>query len=413
MKIALINYYSRMLEYPNRYTLPTMRLAEYLISSGYNVDLVPIDLNKYDKFDYSKLANKYDLIGFSNYSWVEHAVLYGDKKIKELDKDVEIVIGGAQTEVLNINDYDKEYFILGEGEKALKNLCEHIFNGTNDEEFFEKNRNIFDKEHTNRSKVEEHIEIHNPLFTNIDVPYEDRKFLWYETCRGCAFKCGYCGHRTRENVEYIDLNIVKQEIKNIGDKGFEEVFVIDPNFAGTKERAKKVISYFNEYAKDTKIGLYFRPEFLDDEMIEKLSKANLTEIRIGIQTTNPNVPKWLRSNNLTSINNQLPKLSENGINWRGELIVGLPGDNFKGLKESMEFVENLKPSTYFCYPLTAIPNTPLYKIKDKTTENYWFKSDEKGKVIETNSCSKEELIEMQEYANIKTNNYNKKLVRKI
>lgn len=54
MKIALINIYSRLDEYQSRYSLATMRLAEYLMSFGYKVDLIPVDINRYIETDFEE-----------------------------------------------------------------------------------------------------------------------------------------------------------------------------------------------------------------------------------------------------------------------------------------------------------------------------------------------------------------------
>ncbi len=410
MKVALISFYSRQIEYPNRYSLSVLRLAEYLKSYEINVDIIPIDLKEYENFDvYNVINNNYDLVGISNFSWVNHATIDIDKKLKEINPNLEIVIGGPEVEVMDINQFDKEYFIIGEGEEALKRLCDYIKDGKKDKNFFNNNINIFNKENVYHEKVEDAIQIKNPLFTNTYI--DDRDFLWYETCRGCAYNCGYCGHKTRHKVAYIPLDIVEQEIKNIGRLGFKQIFVIDPNFAGSKKRAKVVLSYFNKYAPNTKIGLYFRPEFIDSEMIELLKNANISQIRIGIQTTNINVPQWLRSNNMYSVINELPKLSENNIPWRAELITGLPGDDFEGLKNSIDFVCSLNPTEFYSYHLTIIPNTPLYNLKDNFSNNLWITTDEANRAYECSSYSHEELLEMLEYAKEKEEEYNLKEIK--
>lgn len=413
MRIALLNFYTRIEEYPNRYSLPTLRLGEYLSSFGYNVDLIPIDLNNFINVDYSSIAQSYDLVGLSDYSWVANAVKYVSRKLREYNSNCEIVIGGSQVEIIDINDWDDEYFIIGEGEVALKNLCDYINCKKKGDSFFDNNPNVFNKQNKSHRKLETNIAVKNPLFTNMIIPKEDRKFMWYETCRGCAFNCGYCGHKSRHNVAYIDLDIIEKEIKIIGEYGFEKLFVIDPNFAGTKERAKKVMKLFNKYASNTSIGLYFRPEFIDDEMISILRQANINEVRIGIQTVNPAVPQWIRSNNLKKVIEELPKLSVNNINWRAELITGLPGDNLVGLKKSMDFVETLYPTEYYSYHLTVIPNTPLYELKDNFSNKEWIITDEFSRAIESSSYTKEEMMEMLEYAKKRTTEYNNVKVKKI
>lgn len=407
MKIGLISFYIRQEEYPNRYYLSTMRLAEYLMSSGYDVDLITQNLDETENLKLDEIIKKgYDLIGLSCFSWTKESVLNTSKMLRKKDSSLNIVVGGAEVENINLNEWDNEIFIMGEGEQSLLDVCEYIKNGKQDANFFENHANIFDKKHPNRSKKIDNLQYYNSLFTNVSIP--DKKFLWYETCRGCDYNCGYCGHKTRNKTAYFDLKTVEQEIKSIGENEFERVFVIDPNFAGNKERAKQVLRMFEKYAPNTKIGLYFRPEFIDDETIDCLSAANIDHIRIGIQTTNKDIPKWIRSNSLYHIEKYLPKLSDNNINWRGELIAGLPNDNLIGLKNSIDFMESLRPTEYFCYHLTLIPNTPLYRLVNNFQEDMWVTIDDESKVFSSNSYSNDELKEMLNYSKTRIREYKNK-----
>lgn len=410
MRIALINVYSRQDEYQSRYSLATMRLAEYVMSFGYDVDLIPIDINNYQNVNLSGIKN-YDLIGLSNYSWVENAIKFVDKLIKKENPSANIAIGGPQVENINLDEWDNEYFMIGEGEKALLNLVRYIETGKKDENFFENNVNIFNKDNPKHKKIEQQIQVSNPLFTKI-IP-DDRDFLWYETCRGCAYSCGYCGHKTRKHVGYFDIDIVEREIQQIGNYGFKKVFIIDPNFAGNRERAKKIIEMFNKYSPNSELTLYLRPEFIDDEAIELYKRANIEEIRIGIQTTNKNVPLWIRSNSLKHVNEELPKLSKNGINWRAELIVGLPGDNYNGLKNSISYIESLRPTTYYCYHLTLIKGVKLYSLVNNFENDLWITKDEYDRAYSSSTYNHEELLAMLEYSAEKEEKYNEKNKKKI
>ncbi len=412
MKVNLINFYFRQEEYPNRYYLGTLRLAEYLMSFGIEVDILPIDLAKYKEFNYKIICGKYDMIGISDYSWLEEAVIYASNEIRKNDLKVKIVIGGPQVDVTDLSNWNDEIFIRGEGERALLNICKCILRGDSIEKMCLETPNVFTKKYLNSEKKEEKINIVNPLFTNIDIPIEDRNFLWYETCRGCAFNCGYCGHRTREKVDCIDLDIIREEIKQIGLKKFKNIFIIDPNFGATQQRAKVIIEMFNKYAPTAKLGLYFRPEFIDDEMISILKNANIDCIRIGIQTTNKNVPLWLRSNSLKHITRELPKLAKNKIKWRAELIVGLPGDDYCGLIKSMDDIENLHPYEYYCYHLTAIPGTPLYKLVDNYHANHWIRVNKQNQVVESDTYTAGEMREMLDYSNDRANEYNNSKITK-
>jgi len=409
MKICLTCFYFRYNQYPSKYTLGVMRLAEYLMGKGYEVDIKPINLDKFDeeKGKYlEELQNKqYDIVGFSTFTWNVKQVNELSKEIQKSVPNTAVVIGGPETKILNENDWTNEIFILGEGETALHNICRFGEGELSADELFEQSPNVFTKNSRPPELIESEIAVSTPLFTNLKL--NENKFLWYETSRGCAYSCGYCGHKTRKHIEMIDEETIKQEIINIGKLNYKECFVVDPNLGGIPSRGKTILKFFNDYAPNTKLYIYLRPEFIDDEFIKLLKNANLKEVRIGIQTTNEDVPKWIRSNSMKHVVEQLPKLSKNNINWLAELIVGLPYDNFEGLKNSIDFVENvLKPTKYDCYRLTAIQGTRVYDYVDAFDKPAWIKINENSAVEESSTFSKKELQEMLKYAQEKKELYN-------
>lgn len=405
MKVALLTYYLRLKDYPTRYSLAGLRLGEYLRSSGIDVDIVPVQLVDLDfeQFVKENIQGKYDIVGISNYVWARKATPHIARIIRENAKGVSTIIGGPEVEYTDLTKYENEIFILGEGEESLVEAIRYIEQGRKDDGFFENHPNIFDKKHPEREKVEERLMVKSPLFTHFnDI---DKDFLYYETSRGCAYNCAYCGFRNRKQVELFDLDIVEEEIKRIGEGQFKEVFVVDANLGGTPERAKCVLDMFNRYAPNSTLTIYLRPEFIDDEMVALLSKANLKEVRIGIQTVNENIPGWIRSNSMRHVTEELPKLSKHGVHWKAEFIIGLPGDDMQGLKKSIDFAENvLRPTEICCYPLTLIKGTPLYSMVG-ATDGKWVQVDENERAVASFSYTHEELVAMQEYAKERMNNY--------
>jgi len=405
MKVALITYYLRISDYPTKYSLAALRLGEYLKSSGIDVELLPVSLVELDfkKFIQENVKGKFDIVGISNYVWSKKATPQIAKIIRENAPETFTIIGGPEVKHTNLDLYENEMFILGDGEESLVRAIKYIENGKKEEDFFKDNPNIFDKRHPEKEIVEADLKYKSPLFTYFRDVQKD--FLYYETSRGCAYNCGYCGFRNRSKIENFDLEFVEEEIKRIGEMGFKEVFVVDANLGGTPTRAKEIMKMFNKYAHNSKLTIYLRPEFIDDEMVKILSEANIKEARIGIQTINKNIPDWIRSNSIESITQQLPKLSKAQVPWKAEFIIGLPGDNIQGLKESIDFAESvLKPTEICCYPLTLIKDTPMYKLVN-SKEREWVKIDEQSRAYESFSYTHQELLQMQEYATERMNNY--------
>lgn len=422
MKVKLISFYNRFYEYPTKYSLGTLKLASYMgKDKNLDIGIVPINSEEEitDETIQSLVKDSPAIVGIPNFMWTEQKAQKISEEIKKINPNIIRVIGGPSTANISFEDWQSdEIFVLGEGEEALLKICEKKLEDA-----------TFSAEHINQLPLNnvfsEKLDIidRNVIYTETTIPKgiplfseelekmkenkEKEKFAWYETTRGCAYSCGYCGHKTRNNLGYIDFENVEQEIKNIKEQQLERLFIVDPIIGGNKENGKKVLKMCNKEIPDTKIIAYLRPEMLDDEYIDILSNCNLEEMRFGIQTLNPEVPGWVRSNSINKIQNELSKLYGEKINWRAELIVGLPGDNMKGLKNSVKTVINkFQPTVLAGYHLTAIKGTRLYNLVDGTDKERWIKVDEKSQVTEAYSFTQEEFKEMSRYSVLTTSLYN-------
>ncbi len=71
-----------------------------------------------------------------------------------------------------------------------------------------------------------------------------------------------------------------------------------------------------------------------------------------------------------------------GILVNGCIMLGLPGDTKKTIRDTIEFAKELNPDTLQVYPLYAYPGTELWKWAEKngylTSKNYSDLLDENG-----------------------------------
>lgn len=421
MKVALISFHNRFHEFPTRYSLGTMRLAAYIgKNEQINVRVIPINIEEEISEDIiKKLSNSgFDILGIPNFIWTEKIAQEISRKVLAINNQILCVIGGPSTRFVNATDWTgKEIFISGEGEEALLKICEEKIK---DPSFSYKDikkinaLNIFSCEIPNGffglpkiSGIPEGLPLFSPEVENMKDNQTPETFAWYETSRGCPYSCGYCGHKTRTSLGKVNLDIVKKEFLNIQRIGLKNLFIVDPILGGTRENSKHIIRLCNKIIPNTKIIAYFRPEILDSELIELLAKCNLENARFGIQTLNPNVPAWIRSNSIEKIKKSLSQLTKRNIIWHADLIVGLPGDDFIGLKGSIQkVIDELQPSILAGYHLTAIKGTPLYELVDNKTSEKWIKIYENGRVKESYSYSEEEFKEMAAYSTAILSLYN-------
>ena len=419
LNVTFVSIYLRTDEYDSKYTLASMRLAAFIQDlDNLNISIKPISLNcsaKEKEAFINELNDNADLICFSCYIWLWEFVKDLSSRIKRRDNRC-ILVGGPELKQRVPNDwFGDEIFVYGEGELVLREICSMLSQGYTAEQINQlkvigdatKQGMVYRVPMDSKIKFRSHL-YSDAFFEKVHMEEFNNKFIWYDTSRGCAYSCGYCGFRNRTGMVSYENDIITEEVKNIGKLHAERVFIVDANIGGIPERGKFVIKQFNMYSPDSKINAYLRPEFIDDEYMEILSNANIEELRIGVQTMNESVPKWLRNNCIQAVIDEIPKLTKAGVPWRAELIVGLPGDNFSGLEKSIRFLmDEVKPTYLYAYHLTILKETELYNILDGTGE-YWIKMNpETNAAVSSNSYSEEELEYMLRFSNLITALYNR------
>ncbi len=425
--VCLVSFYTRLDEYPNKYSLSSMRLGGYIIKHKLDIKvrIVAFALNDSNEKIIEKILNlSPDILTLPGYIWTKDKSHCISNLIHQKSPKTLIVYGGPETISMDIKAWsDQDLFIIGQGEEPLLWICQQRLK----KKSFKANdlstsvpyaiyskgldrRLVMDKIIVDRENktLPQGEPIYSDEFMSIfGSEKPGNQFSWFETARGCIYSCSFCGHNTLPFFATFNLNYVKQEIINLNSLRMKEVFIVDPILGGKPERGKEILRLFIKYSPNIAIRAYMRPEFLDEEFIALLAKSNIKELLIGIQTINPNVPRHVRSNNFYKINKYLPKLSESKVPWRTELITGLPGDTMGGLRESLKFAINeLYPESIYTYHLTAIPDTKLYEMINKTEDEYWLNIDPKSqRVLSSNSFSVEEMNKMLIYSGASTSLY--------
>ena len=123
-----------------------------------------------------------------------------------------------------------------------------------------------------------------------------------------------------------------------------------------------------------------RAELLDKEMVELLYKAKINFIEIGVQSVNKKALGLInRTFNPGSFKKNVLLLNRKKIPYELQLIDGLPGDNYKSLKESLDWLFMLKPASIRIMRLMLLPGTYLrqhakdFRIKYNPRPPYYSK----------------------------------------
>ena len=195
-----------------------------------------------------------------------------------------------------------------------------------------------------------------------------------QTSRGCPWKCNFCVNSLLKPLfkdlgPYVRRRTVGSVISELSQhltrsKGkMKSVFFIDDVFAIDKKWVDEfVVKYPSE------IGLPFfveyHPKHLNEELLDKLEAAGLSEVDIGIQSGSDIVRNQIynRSGTNVEIIRLAKEVVKRGIIVRYDLILDSPYDGVKELKETISLLLELpKPLRFNLFSMQWFPDYPLTK----------------------------------------------------
>ena len=192
--------------------------------------------------------------------------------------------------------------------------------------------------------------------TNIsEIPffYKDMKdfanrIVYYESSRGCPFRCGYCLSSIDKRVRLRDLTLVKEELQFFLDQKVPQVKFIDRTFNCNHQHAMEIWSYIQEHDNGiTNFHFEISADLLNGEELALLAKMRpgLVQLEIGVQSTNLQTLEAVRRHtNLDKLRHAVVRIhSEYNIHVHLDLIAGLPYEDMGSFIRSFNDVYSMRP----------------------------------------------------------------------
>jgi len=339
-------------------------------------------------------AKKPDFVCFSVYVWNRLILEQTCLELKKLLPDCVCIAGGPEVTADPLSFHSFDFMIAGQGERAMVDLLAHLTenkpqitqrtvntcvqeitaacnSGNNNEApgFAFGVQGVYRNENKASAGQSNPIIRACPLPPDMTAsPYLDGTLdvakyggaLW-ELARGCPFKCSYCYESKGEKkIAYFPMERLEKEIELFAKKNISQVFVLDPTYNASKERAIKMLKIIEKKAP----GMFFyfeaRAEFIDRELARAFARIPCC-LQIGLQSANPEVLKNVhRTLDKKKFEKNIGFLNEEGVTFGFDLIYGLPGDNFAGFCQSIDFALGLYPNNLELFCLSVLPGTDLH-----------------------------------------------------
>lgn len=289
---------------------------------------------------------KPDMIAFSCYIWNWNMVSLLLPEIPKILPDVQIWLGGPEV------TYDAEKIMMqfpmvtgimiGEGEETFKELADGIKPLRDIKGIVYRQDGIVrtdERELTDLSKLP--FLYHNP------EQFENR-IIYYESSRGCPYRCSYCLSSIDKKVRLRSLDIVKQELQVFLDHRVKQVKFVDRTFNCNHEHAMGIWQYLLEHDNGvTNFHFEIEADIISEEELELLSRMRpgLMQMEIGVQTANPDTLREIRrTTNMDRLRYVVERIRQGrNIHVHLDLIAGLPYEDYESFIHSFNAVYAMKP----------------------------------------------------------------------
>jgi radical SAM superfamily enzyme YgiQ (UPF0313 family) len=347
--------------------------------------------------------SKPDIVGFQILTGNRVISFRLTEYIKNNYPSIKIIIGGIHATIMYKQILDKYPFltvILGEGEITISELLDNRKSPENiDGIAFNHNGKIIKT--NDRALIENLDELpfpkHNIFFN------ETRRSGCILTSRGCPFSCTFCClcSMSQRKVRYRSVKNVVDEIEFMKNefKEMNSVWIHDDSFMLNN---KRVMEFCEEIVKRRIKLELFAAEDADQPQMISNEKAGFKHVLFGLESGAEEILKTSKKAiSKEDAMNAFTLFANSSIRITAFLIVGLPGETYDTVKETIEFIQTLQKIKYTIYGdigvLFIYPGTEVYEIakrKGIIDDDYWL--TENNTPFYTAENSIETLLEFKE-----------------
>lgn len=202
-------------------------------------------------------------------------------------------------------------------------------------------------------------------------PYREEDFatllrnrqVYYESSRGCPFRCSYCLSSVGRKVGRKDIGVVRQELARILAHEPRIIKFVDRTFNDNPERALEIWRFLAEQPGATRFHFEIAPDRFTEEMFAFLATVapERFQFEIGVQSTDPEILAAVNRRmdvDIAAINiSRLVRLDS--IHLHVDLILGLPLETGESFRASFNRVFSLAPHYIQMGLLKVLPETPI------------------------------------------------------
>ena len=195
--------------------------------------------------------------------------------------------------------------------------------------------------------------------------FQDR-IIYYESSRGCPYRCSYCLSSIDKTVRFRNVELVKKELQYFLDKKVPQVKFVDRTFNCSHAHAMEIWSYIREHDNGvTNFHFEIAADIMTEEELALLRslRPGLVQLEIGVQSTNQDTLKEIRrAADWERLKEIVGKIREGrNIHIHLDLIAGLPLEDMESFQHSFNDVYSCRPDQLQLGFLKVLKGSHMYE----------------------------------------------------
>ena len=347
MKICLVALNAKYI-----HTNPAVAsLRAFAGAAGFSCDIIDCNINQTDDRILKEIFRAGpDVLAFSVYLWNCETVFRIAEKVSVILPETEIWYGGPEVSFRAEAVLNEQPFVTGimrgEGEETFAELCA-CWNGTGEMGSVAGiTRRTADGHVSNPDRAP--MDMDKLVFPYTDIDPDPDRIVYYESSRGCPFRCAYCLSSEDRTVRFKKTGTVERELQWFLDRKVPLVKFTDRTFNCRKEHALAVWNYIRNHDNGiTCFHFELGADLLDKEQLEVLTslRPGQVQLEIGVQSLNPETLKAVRrETDFSVLSKNVTALKAAGnIHIHLDLIAGLPFEEMESFRHSFNGVYRMRP----------------------------------------------------------------------
>ena len=303
------------------------------------------------------------VICFSVYLWNRVTTLELISCLKQIDPDYRIVLGGPDISFENA-DFFQQYpvaaIICGEGEVPLRHLLRAWCAG-------EKPTPLpgvqLPGEHApeQESLLDPLDQLPSPFAAGLVAL--SRGLVYYESSRGCPYRCSFCLSARSTHVRSFSMERIKADLGLLMDQQVKLIKFVDRTFNYNAERAREIFRFILKHNRSSAFHFEIGAHLLDEATLQLLEKvpAGVFQFEIGVQAILPEtLQRVSRAMSVDLLADNVRALRKRTrIHLHLDLVAGLPGGGLAEFFTALDWTHALGADHLQIELVKLLPGAPL------------------------------------------------------